>query len=39
MPTIRRLCQRVLWLDRGRVKMEGPTDDVVDAYEGLGGKG
>lgn len=29
---IRRLCDRVLWLERGRIKMLGPTEEVCDAY-------
>ncbi len=27
-----KLCDRVLWLDQGRVKMLGPVDEVIDAY-------
>ncbi|PYU09259.1 MAG: ABC transporter ATP-binding protein [Acidobacteria bacterium] len=30
---IRRLCQRVLWIDDGRVRQDGPTHEVVSAYE------
>lgn len=30
-------CQRVLWLDRGRVRMDGPTDEVVAAYRAATG--
>ena len=33
MSTIRQSCDRVLWMHRGRLKMDGPTDEVVDAYE------
>ncbi|EFQ82663.1 ABC transporter, ATP-binding protein [Aeromicrobium marinum DSM 15272] len=33
MGSIRDTCNRVVWIDRGRVVMDGPTDDVVDAYE------
>ena len=29
---ITRLCPRVLWLDRGRVLQDGPTDQVVATY-------
>jgi lipopolysaccharide transport system ATP-binding protein len=27
-------CSRVLWLDQGRLRMDGPPDEVVDAYLG-----
>ncbi len=30
---IRELCNRVLWLDHGQVKMFGETQEVCDAYE------
>ena len=30
---IRRLCQRVVWLDGGKVRENGPAADVVSAYE------
>jgi lipopolysaccharide transport system ATP-binding protein len=30
---IRRLCQRVVWIDGGTLRQEGPTADVVGAYE------
>ena len=30
---VRRLCERVMWIDSGRVKMVGPAQEVVDAYE------
>jgi lipopolysaccharide transport system ATP-binding protein len=30
---IRRLCQRVLWIDAGSVRLEGNTQQVVAAYE------
>ncbi len=29
-----RLCERVIWVDRGAIKKDGPTFDVVSAYEG-----
>ncbi len=32
MEAIRRCCSRVLWIDKGRVHMSGPTDEVVSAY-------
>src|SRR5579863_2791176 len=30
---IRRLCQRVVWMDGGQVRMAGSTHEVVSAYE------
>ncbi|HKM83050.1 MAG TPA: ABC transporter ATP-binding protein [Candidatus Acidoferrum sp.] len=30
---IRRLCQRVVWIDAGSVRQDGPTHEVVSAYE------
>lgn len=33
MNQIRRLCQRVFWIDRGGICMSGPTGKVVAAYE------
>lgn len=30
---IRRLCQRVTWIDSGRSRQTGPTAEVIDAYE------
>ena len=33
MCQIRRLCERVIWVDRGAIKQDGPTIDVVSAYE------
>ena len=33
MNHLRRLCDRVYWLDEGRVRMHGPTNDVINAYE------
>ncbi|MCU1538404.1 MAG: transporter ATP-binding protein [Humibacillus sp.] len=30
---IRESCDRVLWMDRGRLVMDGPTEAVVSAYE------
>jgi lipopolysaccharide transport system ATP-binding protein len=32
--TIRTWCSRVLWLDQGHLRMDGPPDQVVDAYLG-----
>ncbi len=37
MESIRRLCNRVVWLDHGQVRMIGETEEVCDAYvESLG---
>jgi len=33
MSTIRESCTRALWLHRGKLRMDGPVDEVVDAYE------
>jgi teichoic acid transport system ATP-binding protein len=33
LKTIRDTCGRVLWLDTGTLRMDGPTDEVLDAYE------
>ena len=30
---IRRLCQRVMWVDGGEVRQDGPAHEVVSAYE------
>ena len=34
MNQIRRLCERVIWIDGGEIRKDGPTLDVVSAYEG-----
>lgn len=34
MGQIRRLCGRVIWVDGGIIRKDGPTLDVVSAYEG-----
>ncbi len=31
-PVIRKLCDRVILLDRGRMTMDGPAEEVVDTY-------
>ena len=33
LPSVQKLCSRVIWLDHGRVKMDGATEDVVKEYE------
>jgi lipopolysaccharide transport system ATP-binding protein len=30
---VARFCERTIWLERGRIAMDGPTDEVVKAYE------
>jgi len=29
---VRKVCRRALWLDEGRIRAEGPADDIVDRY-------
>lgn len=31
--TIRRLCTRVIWLHEGELRMDGPVEEVLDAYQ------
>ena len=33
MQSIRDTCERVLWINRGELVMDGPCEDVVTAYE------
>jgi lipopolysaccharide transport system ATP-binding protein len=33
MNQIRRLCERVLWIDAGQLRLDGPTEAVIGAYE------
>jgi ABC-2 type transport system ATP-binding protein len=33
MSQVRQMCNKVLWLERGEMRMLGDTDEVVDAYE------
>ncbi|MEU1182645.1 ABC transporter ATP-binding protein [Streptomyces sp. NPDC005820] len=35
--SIRETCERVLWLERGELRMDGPTEEVMDAYEEFSG--
>ncbi len=37
--TIREMCDRAIWLDRGELVADGDVDDVVDAYEEAGRRG
>lgn len=32
MNSLSQMCDRVVWLDHGRVRMEGPAREVIDAY-------
>ncbi|HEY3480328.1 MAG TPA: ABC transporter ATP-binding protein [Streptomyces sp.] len=36
--SIRDTCDRVVWLEKGELLMDGPTDDVIKAYEEHTGK-
>ncbi|EDY55936.1 MULTISPECIES: ABC transporter ATP-binding protein [Streptomyces] len=36
--SIRDTCNRVLWLERGELRMDGPTDEVIKEYEKFTGK-
>lgn len=36
--SIRTTCNRVLWLEHGELRMDGPTDEVLTAYEEFNGK-
>ncbi len=31
--TLRELCERVIWLDGGKIRMDGEANEVLDAYE------
>jgi ABC-type polysaccharide/polyol phosphate transport system ATPase subunit len=33
---LKRHCRRAIWLDEGRLRMEGPAGEVIDAYAGAG---
>jgi teichoic acid transport system ATP-binding protein len=35
---IRGACERTIWLENGVIRMDGPTDEVVDAYEAFTGE-
>lgn len=32
-PVLRKHCKRVVWIENGRTRMEGPCDEVLDAYK------
>jgi lipopolysaccharide transport system ATP-binding protein len=33
-PAVQLMCKRAIWLDHGSVMMDGPVDEVLEAYEG-----
>jgi teichoic acid transport system ATP-binding protein len=33
LSTVRGACERTIWLEAGLIRMDGPTDEVVDAYQ------
>jgi ABC-type polysaccharide/polyol phosphate transport system ATPase subunit len=33
MPVVQRFCDEVIWLEDGKVKMYGPADEVIKAYD------
>lgn len=39
MNQIRRLCSRVLWIDAGRLRMDGSTPEIVSSYESAMSRG
>jgi teichoic acid transport system ATP-binding protein len=39
LSTVRAACERTIWLESGVIRMDGPTDEVVDAYEEFAGGG
>ncbi|GBQ99507.1 ABC transporter ATP-binding protein [Asaia lannensis] len=36
MPILRQWCTRIIWMEGGRIRMDGPTDQIIDAYEAAG---
>lgn len=32
MGSVRDVCSRVIWLDKGTIVLDGPVDEVVDRY-------
>jgi ABC-type polysaccharide/polyol phosphate transport system ATPase subunit len=34
LATVAQVCQRVLWLDHGRLRLAGPAEEVIAAYSG-----
>jgi ABC-2 type transport system ATP-binding protein len=33
LPMLRRFCERLIWLEDGRVRLDGPCEDVLEEYE------
>ncbi|WP_025824251.1 ABC transporter ATP-binding protein [Asaia astilbis] len=33
LPILRKWCTRIIWMEGGRVRMDGPTETVINAYE------
>ena len=31
--SVRRMCEKAMWLDQGEIRMTGNTEDVLTAYE------
>lgn len=36
MNSLAKLCDRIVWIDHGRVQLVGPSQQVIDAYENAG---
>ena len=36
-PMVRELCNRAVWLERGQILLDGPADEVLDAYAASAG--
>jgi len=36
LPILRKWCTRIIWMEGGRIRMDGPPDLVLDAYEAAG---
>lgn len=32
--SVKRMCRRTVWIDKGRVRAIGPTEEIIEAYEG-----
>jgi lipopolysaccharide transport system ATP-binding protein len=38
LPLVNSICTRGLWLDRGRARMVGPIEEVIEAYDATLGR-